>query len=69
MKDSTRRTLRTAYQSLLALIAIVPLLLSDLGVTEQAASVVVAVTLATKVVNALEDAGVIPAWLKESASE
>lgn len=72
MNDSTRRSLRTAYQALIAAITTIPLLIaglsaiapegSDLAVAF--ASIVAGVAIVTKVLNALEDAKLIPAWLK-----
>lgn len=80
MKDSTRRALRTAYQAVLAAIVVVPifaLLVKDLfppdsPTTKLALSIsagMIAVTAAvTKLINALEAAGKIPAWLKAPAA-
>jgi len=76
MNDSTRRSLRTLYQGIVALLTIVPVLLSivlpllppgtDLTVKVGAiaASVLAGLAVVTKVINALEDRGLIPAWLK-----
>lgn len=81
MTDSTRRALRTAYQFVVALVAIVPLVLAalpegirsgQLGGEELAAILGVVIAchaFATKLINALEDAGRIPAWLKAPASD
>lgn len=68
MNESTRRGLRTAYQALIALVTALPLVLFALPADVQAAPVAVAVgvwiAVVSKVVNSLEDAGFIPAWLK-----
>lgn len=77
MSDSTRRSLRTAYQAILALVTVIPLLIaglsaiapegSDLAIAF--AAIVGGLAVVTKVLNALEDAGLIPAWLKAKAEE
>lgn len=67
MNESTRRALRTAYQVVLGAVTVTPLLvtaLSDTPLAAQIAAFGAAVVVASKVVNALEDAGLIPAWLK-----
>lgn len=76
MTDSTRRALRTAYQTVIALITVFPVILSiltdafpDAGVAAQVAVAAASVATVTKILNALEDAGIIPAWLKESSEE
>jgi VIT1/CCC1 family predicted Fe2+/Mn2+ transporter len=74
MSESTKRALRTAYQAVASLLAVVPTVLlilqADLPL-EGTVATVIATTLAwfataTKVMNSLEDAGLIPAWLKDS---
>jgi hypothetical protein len=71
MNDSTRRALRTAYQFLVACIGIVPILALALPQSSPLAAKLAVVlgflAVATKVVNALEDRGLIPAWLKAGA--
>jgi hypothetical protein len=76
VNDSTRRTIRTVYQTTVALLTIVPVLLvvvldalpegSDLKVKVAAigASILAGVAAVTKILTALEDRGIIPAWLK-----
>lgn len=76
MTDSTRRALRTAYQVVLALVTTIPIIVtllltvipadSDLAVKVGAIALSIAggSALVTKVLNQLEDAGLIPAWLK-----
>jgi hypothetical protein len=73
MSDSTRRAARTVYQLVISLIAVIPVL-AGLGVAwEPAARVIAALigfgAIATKLINALEDKGLIPAWLKAPASD
>lgn len=73
LNDSTRRALRTAYQYIVALVGIVPtlVLLVPTGspLAAKLAIVLGYVAIATKVLNSLEDKGLIPAWLKAPASE
>lgn len=69
MTPSTKRSLRTAYQCVVALIVIVPVIVSGLPIAAQAASIVTAVAAIAKVLNALEDAHLIPAWLKSVPAE
>ena len=68
LSDSTRRALRTAYQFLVACIGIIPVLVlavpSDSPLAAKLAVVLGFITVATKVVNYLEDKALIPAWLK-----
>lgn len=70
MTDSTKRALRTGVQLLLAALVVVPILAGALqgtgvGVLVQVAGwLVLAATTVSKAVNALEDAGMFPAWLK-----
>lgn len=70
MSESTRRALRTTYQGVLAALVVVPVLagaLAGVGVPELAkvaGVLVAAIGVVSKVVNAAEDAGIVPAWLK-----
>ena len=64
MQDATKRSIRTGYQVTLGLIAVSPVLLSGVNDGAKAASIIGAVALVAKVLNALEDAGLVPAWLK-----
>lgn len=69
MTDSTKRALRTVYQSILAAVVVVPLLATALEGTPLAAKLAVVLTvigLVSKVVNVLEDSGLIPSWLKNN---
>lgn len=69
MKESTKRTLRTIAQILVALVVAIPVIVFALPADIQAEPVVVAtlawVAIVTKVMTALEDAGMIPAWLRD----
>lgn len=68
MNEGTRRTVRTIYQIVVALVFAVPVILVALPTDVSTSAVVVAfaawVAIITKVINTLEDAGLIPAWLK-----
>lgn len=68
LSPSTKRTLRSTFHALLAALAVLPLLASSVAAPEKGAAVVAAVAIVTKVVNALEDAGVIPSWLKDDSA-
>lgn len=72
MNESTKRTLRTIEQIVVALIVAVPVIVFALPANIQAEPVVVGtlawVAIVTKVMTALEDAGLIPAWLRDEAS-
>lgn len=67
MKDATRRTLRTAYQVVVAVITFVPVILPllpiELSTNEAILTFGVWVAIVTRTHNALEDAGLIPDWL------
>lgn len=73
MNDSTRRALRTAYQFLVACIGIVPVLMTVVPASSPLAARLAVVlgflAAVTKVINALEDRGLIPAWLKTAQPE
>lgn len=68
MSDSTRRALRTAYQLTIALTIALPLILlglpPEIGHSASVAGLVALTAGVTKAINALEDRGLIPAWLK-----
>jgi glutamine phosphoribosylpyrophosphate amidotransferase len=64
MKDSDKRALRTAFHVLVALLAAVPAVLAGLPTLAVGAQVLVVTAVISKVINALEEAGVVPAWLK-----
>lgn len=75
MLDSTRRALRTLYQATLGCLIVVPLLAAaaaalpdDFPGKGNIVAVLAACAVATagvaKVMNDLEDRGLIPAWLK-----
>lgn len=72
-KDSTKRALRTVFHAAVGLIGAVPTILLVAHLTHLDAQQEVATALgsfvvwtgvASKVLNALEDAHLIPAWLK-----
>lgn len=72
MSDSTRRGLRTAYQALVSLVAVLPTLaLLDWGddTGKAIATMIAWGAVFTKLINALEDRGVLPAFLKAPASD
>lgn len=68
LSPAARRALRTLYQAALAMVVIVPALLAALPEGSPAAvelgGIAVAVGAVSALVNKLEDAGLIPAWLK-----
>lgn len=74
MSDSTRRALRTGYQAVIAAVTTIPIILAVLAqvlpadTTASIGAYIVAVTAGiaavSKILNALEDAKLIPAWLK-----
>lgn len=70
MKESTRRTLRTVAQMLVALLFAIPVIVFALPADVQAEPVVAGVlawvVIVTKVLTTLEDAGIIPAWLRDN---
>lgn len=69
MSDATKRTVRTAYQTLVALLTAAPVIVLALPGDVQTVPVVIAfgvwVGVVARAVTALEDAGVIPAWLRD----
>lgn len=69
MSESTKRGLRTGYQIAVALVTAVPLILfalpEDVATTPVVVAVGVWIGVVSKVINSLEDAGFLPAWLKE----
>ena len=80
ISDSTARGLRTAYQSVVGLIGLVPTLITIFaliptdtpGYSQIAiimANVVLWTGIASKVINALEDKGLIPAPWKQVTAE
>lgn len=74
MKDSTRRALRTLAHGVIAGLIAVPVMAAALPTPDGRIGAIVATVVAicaavTKVVNALEDAGAIPALFKAPASD
>jgi hypothetical protein len=75
MTESTRRALRTLYQGLIAVVVTIPLLAGVAAALPEefpykGRIVAILLTLAavtaavSKVLNELEDRGLVPAWLK-----
>lgn len=77
MKDSTKRALRTLFDVVTGAAVAIPVAVGAFqanvpleGTVAAALATTVAVAAAVaKIVNALEDAGVIPAWLKGDTDE
>lgn len=69
MKDSTRRALRSALHTVIALAASAPALLADLPDSVKGASIIGAVTFVSKLVNVLEDRGILPALGKSDPAD
>lgn len=74
--ESTKRTLRTAYASLVAFLLALPVMLGaipldlvDMGTQAQIATFSAWVVVVNKAINTLEDFGVIPAWLRDTNKE
>lgn len=71
MSAGTKRAVRTLYQAVLAMIVVVPGLLAALPAGSPLAvelgGIAAAVAAVSAAVNKLEDAGLIPAWLKDEA--
>ena len=70
LADSTKRALRTLFQGLVAFIAVLPtftyIFPANTPVGTQLAALVAATAVVSKVLNALEDKGLVPLWLRES---
>ena len=67
MTDSTRRALRTVYHGVLAACVVLPIFATALAGFPIAAQLTLALAVlgaVSKAVNALEDAGLLPPWLK-----
>lgn len=68
LSPAARRALRTLYQAVLAMLVVVPALLALLPegspLAVELAGIAAAVAAVSGLVNKLEDAGLIPAWLK-----
>lgn len=68
MKPSDKRAARTGYQALIGVLTFVPIALEAFpGISTTAAAITLSawIVVISKSINALEDAGVIPAWLKD----
>lgn len=68
LSDSTKRSLRTAYKAIVAILTVVPIAIAalpaDLSTTETVILVAASIAGVDRAINALEDAGLIPAWLR-----
>lgn len=68
MKPSTKRTIRTIYQNVIAIATFVPvaaaMLPDELSSSTLLATYAVWLTAVVKIINAAEDTGLLPAWLK-----
>lgn len=68
LSDAARRSLRTLYHAVLALITLVPaglaLLPSGSPLAAKGAVIAGSVAAVAAIINKLEDAGLIPSWLK-----
>lgn len=74
MTDSTKRTIRTAVQVLLAVCAAIAIAVPIVGAQFGASAAVGGIALGlaatvTKVWNALENARIIPSWLKDQPTQ
>lgn len=71
LSTSAKRSLRTLFQALLAMLTLVPMLLAALPdgspLAVKFGGIAAAVAAVTAAVNKAEDAGLIPAWLKDEA--
>lgn len=68
MKPSDKRALRTGYQALIGVVTFIPIALEafpGISTTATALTLSAWIVVITKSMNALEDAGVIPSWLKD----
>lgn len=66
LSDSTRRALRTLIHAVLAVPAVLALLPSGSPFAEKSAVIVAAIAAVSALINKLEDAGLIPSWLKDA---
>ena len=68
LTESKRRGIRTLYQAVIAMLTVVPVLLALLPdgspLAVQLGGIAAAVAAVSTLINKLEDAGLIPAWLK-----
>jgi hypothetical protein len=65
MTPSTKRAIRTTFHVLIAVLTAIPVVVATSAPTWAVGVQIVAVAaIVSKTVNALEDAGVIPSWLK-----
>lgn len=68
LSDSTKRSLRTAYKAIVAILTVVPIAIAalpvDLSTTQLVVLVAASIAAVDRAINALEDAGLVPAWLR-----
>ncbi|WP_405018182.1 hypothetical protein OHV05_15450 [Kitasatospora sp. NBC_00070] len=72
MTDTTRRTVRTALQTVLGLLAALPLLVSTAGIPDTLPGVALALTVATAVTRVMAlpvVEALLPAWLRTPAPD
>lgn len=69
MSDSTKRWIRTVYKILVTLIVVTPVVLGalppDLAAHAYVAAYAASLAAVDRAINALEDAGYLPAWLRD----
>lgn len=69
MSDSNRRVIRTIYQIVAAIITAAPIVVAGLPEDVSNEALIVGfgawVALVARLINTLEDEGIIPAWLKD----
>lgn len=73
MKDSTKRALRTLVQAIIAAAAAAPVVMSLLptdndNILKIEGAVVAGAAIVSKLVNVLEERGLLPEWLKSSSN-
>lgn len=71
MSASTKRVIRTLYQVVVAIVTAAPIVLAALPSEVSAIPLIVGfgawVAVVARLINTLEDAGIIPAWLKDES--
>lgn len=63
MSDSTKRAIRTALQVLIALLTAIPTIASSAPNVVVIVQVVAVAAALSKIINSLEDSGLLPSWL------
>lgn len=71
MSASTKRVIRTLYQVVVAIVTAAPIVLAALPSEVSAIPLIVGfgawVAVVARLINTLEDVGIIPAWLKDES--